>query len=306
MGVLRSLEDALRIEHLPTRCLVGRSRSCDLQLPAGDISSQHAVVQWNGVQWELQDLASRNGTFVDDRRLAQGERAPLRRGARLRFARKLGGWEFIDDAAPEPMARKLVDGRICIGEHGLLAIPDVEHPELTVQAETNGRWVLERGGELSDIIDRTLLQVGADEWRIYLPSPSSDTLDEGGQGLRVADLRLRFAHTVDEEYIELVAFAGERRVDLKARAHHYPLLLLARARAADQAQGVALADQGWLLQERLLEMLKIDITHLNIIIHRGRVQLAQAGVMDAARLVERRQGTRQLRIGVTHLEVVRL
>jgi hypothetical protein len=305
MGALRNLEDAHRVELLPTRCLVGRSRSCDLQLAAGDISSQHAVVQWTGVQWELQDLASRNGTFIDDRRLAHGERVPLRCGARLRFAR-MGSWELVDDGAPEPMARNLVDGRICLGEHGQLAIPDPERPELTLQAETSGRWVLERSGEVTDIIDRMLLLVGADEWRIHLPSPGSATLDESSQGLHIADIRLRFAHTINEEYIELVAFAGERRIDLKARAHHYPLLLLARARAADQAQGVALADQGWLLQERLLEMLKIDMTHLNIIIHRSRAQLAQAGVSDAARLIERRQGTRQLRIGVAHLEIVLL
>ena len=117
---------------------------------------------------------------------------------------------------------------------------------------------------------------------------------------------IAFAHSADEETIELVAFAGERRIDLKARAHHYPLLLLARARVADEAQGVPLADQGWLLQERLLGMLRIDVMHLNISIHRSRMQFAQAGVVDAARLVERRQGTRQVRLGVGRIEMVLL
>lgn len=306
MAVLRHIEDHQRVETLPTRCLIGRSRSCDLPLTAGDISSQHAVVQWTGRQWELQDLASRNGTFIDEHRLAQGERAPLRRGSRLRFARQLGVWELIDDGPPEPMARNIADGRICVGDHGLLAIPDAERPELTLQTESSGRWVLERSGELTDVVDRTLLLVGSEEWRIYLPGPPADTLDEGGEGLCIADLRLRFAHSADEETIELVAFAGERRLDLKARAHHYPLLLLARARVADEAHGVPLADQGWLLQERLLEMLRIDVMHLNISIHRSRMQFAQAGVVDAARLVERRQGTRQVRLGVGRIEIVLL
>lgn len=304
MGALRNLEDVQRVEPLPTRCLVGRSRSCDLQLAAGDISSQHAVLQWTGVHWELQDLASRNGTFIDEHRLAQGERAPLRRGARLRFARQLGGWEFIDDGPPEPMARNTADGRICLGDHGLLAIPDAERPELTLQSESSGRWVLERSGEVSDVLDRSLVQVGAEEWRVYLPGPCSETLDEGGRGPRLADLRLRFTQTMPEGSVDLVASTGERRIDFKTRAHHYLLLLLARARVTDEAQGLPLADQGWVLQERLLELLGVDVTHLNISIHRSRVQFAQAGVADAARLVERRQGTRQVRIGVRGIEIV--
>lgn len=306
MGVLRAIDDAQRVEVLPPRCLIGRSRVCDLHLGARDISSQHAVVQWLGAHWELQDLASRNGTFLNDRRLAPGERAPLRRGDRLRIARQFGDWELLDDAAPTAMARSLIDGRVCIARRGLLALPDAERPEVTIHTGSTDGWLLERDGETREIHDRALVQIGADQWRIYLPSPGAQTFDESGRGLRIADLHLRFAHSIDEEYIELVATAGAQRIDLKARAHHYPLLLLARARAADLAQGVAPPDQGWLLLERLLEMLRIEVSHLNISIHRSRIQLGHAGIADAVRLIERRQGTRQLRIGVSQLEIAPL
>ena len=80
MAVLRGPE---RVLVVPERCLVGRSRSCDLVLSAGDVSGEHAVVQWSADHWELRELGSRNGSFVDGERVAAGERAPLRLGADL-------------------------------------------------------------------------------------------------------------------------------------------------------------------------------------------------------------------------------
>lgn len=124
--------------------------------------------------------------------------------------------------------------------------------------------------------------------------------------VRLADVRLCFAHSSDEEYIELTADAGTGRMDLEARAHNYVLLLLARARLADQARGVAPPNQGWIQQDKLLDMLKIEPAHLNITIHRARLHLARSGLGDATRLVERRKGTRQLRLGVARIEIVRL
>jgi hypothetical protein len=53
-------------------------------------------------------------------------------------------------------------------------------------------------------------------------------------------------------------------------------------------------------------MLKIDDNHLNITIHRARVQFSHLGVIDAASLIERRSSTRQLRLGVGRIELVLL
>ena len=46
--------------------------------------------------------------------------------------------------------------------------------------------------------------------------------------------------------------------------------------------------------------------HLGVYIHRARAQFGRAGVADAAALVERRPGTRLLRIGAAALELVQL
>ncbi len=100
-----------------------------------------------------------------------------------------------------------------------------------------------------------------------------------------------------------MAWAGERRIDLQVRAHHYLLLTLARRRLADRQAGAAAADEGWLRQDDLRAMLRLGEDHLSISIHRARTQLGKAGVADAAAVVERRPGTRLLRIGVAALEV---
>lgn len=291
---------------MPARCLVGRSRACDLMLAEPAVSSQHAVAEWTGSLWQLKDLGSRNGTFVDARRLAANELMPLQEGACIRFGRATNEWVLVDASPPRPMAVNIESGRIELEDSGLLVLPDAEHPELVLHMEGDGRWVSDVHGELATVGDRALLTVADELWRVHLSLAGSGTLDADDHRVRLADLRLCFAHSPNEEYIELTAEAGASRMDLEARAHNYVLLLLARARLADQARGVVPPDQGWIHQEKLLDMLKIEPAHLNITIHRARLHLARSGVSDATRLVERRKGTRQLRLGVARIEIVRL
>ncbi len=305
MGSLRNA-DTQQLMLLPARCLVGRSRACDLILAARDVSSQHAVVQWTGSLWELQDLGSRNYTFVEDRRLAPGERIPLQEGARVRFARVAGDWLLVDAAPPRPMALHLASGRVQLAECGLLMLPDSERPELLLHTGEHSRWSAERDGEVVEVGDRAVLMVAGELWRVHLSLAGSGTQEQDEGQLRLRDLCLRFAHSDDEEYIELTATERSQRIDLQARAHNYLLLLLARVRLTDQARGVPAPDQGWIQQEKLLDMLKIEATHLNITIHRARLHFARSGVSDAASLVERRKGTRQLRLGVETLEIARV
>ena len=70
---------------LSSRCVIGRSPASDLHHTSRLASNTHAEILWQGSTWELRDLGSRNGTFVDDRRLAIGERVIIRRGTRIAF-----------------------------------------------------------------------------------------------------------------------------------------------------------------------------------------------------------------------------
>lgn len=299
--------DGQRLDAIASRCIIGRSRACDLVLDARDVSSEHAALHWSGTAWELEDLGSRNGTFLDGQRLPPRTPRALQRGMSMRFANTLGAWGFVDDAPPRPMAFNLVDRRMVHADTGPLVLPDADAPEVWLRHTDLGQWVAEREDATSARVeDREVLLVGGQPWRLCLPSGESATWQGATAVAGSGPLRLCFRVAADEEYIEVIAICDGREIDLKARAHHYLLLLLARARQADQAAGRPEDQQGWMLQDRLQAMLKVDANSFHVSIHRIRVQLTQAGIPDAARVVERRQGTRQLRLGVADITIERL
>lgn len=296
--LLRADEEVL----LPDRCLVGRSRSCDLVLAGRDVSGEHAVLQWTGAHWQLRDLGSRNGTFVDEQRLAAGAQVRVDEGAALRFGKESSAWTLVDASGPRLMAVALAGGDRRVADGGYLALPGSESPTLAVYQDAAGRWLLEQAGATREVADRDVVDAGAgDLWRLHLPAACAGTWEEAEAPLVVGQLTLRFAVSRDEEHVALLATCGERRIDLQARAHHYVLLTLARRRLQDRRAPEP--DQGWIRQDDLLAMLRISEDHLSISIHRARAQLAKAGIADAAALIQRRPGTRLLRLGVADIEV---
>jgi transcriptional regulator with GAF, ATPase, and Fis domain len=68
---------------------VGRVWLADHGLRDGEVSSQHiGFVRRGGVSW-VEDVGSKNGTWVDGERLAPNDKVPLRDGAVLRIGRTL-------------------------------------------------------------------------------------------------------------------------------------------------------------------------------------------------------------------------
>jgi pSer/pThr/pTyr-binding forkhead associated (FHA) protein len=66
-----------RVPRFVDKIVVGRGRSCDVVVPDPSISKQHAYLARTDGGAVVQDAGSRNGTFVNGRRLAAGERAGL-------------------------------------------------------------------------------------------------------------------------------------------------------------------------------------------------------------------------------------
>lgn len=306
VGLLRCL-DGDAVMALPGRCLIGRGPTCDLVLPQKNVSGQHAALEWNGGAWEIRDLGSRNGTYVDDRRLAADGRCNLVRDARLRFGRESPTWILADTSPPVAMA---CDGATRVwrfAEGGYLSLPSPEDHECSIYPLPDGSWVVETGSETRPLEDRSMLTTSdGSVWRVYLPVSLLSTMKEGDLPRMLAFTRMRFRHSLDEEQVEMTGFLGDARLDFHIRAHHYPLLLLARRRLADRRSGLAEPDQGWVSVDDLLQMLGMSEPHLNISIHRARTALSQAGILDAASLIERRTRTRRIRIGVQDLTIERL
>lgn len=68
-----------------TRLVVGRDADADIVVPDGSVSRRHAILRRTGEAFTIEDLGSRNGTHVDGRPLAKGERAELSPGRRVRL-----------------------------------------------------------------------------------------------------------------------------------------------------------------------------------------------------------------------------
>jgi len=75
---------------------IGRTADNTIALPGSHVSRQHAIVRChNGFQYQLMDLGSRNGTYVNDQRVIMP--VTLESGARVRIA----NYELVFDQTPD-------------------------------------------------------------------------------------------------------------------------------------------------------------------------------------------------------------
>ncbi len=77
--------------------IVGRHSEAEVRLPLPDVSRRHCRIVHNGEKWEIIDLESLNGVWVNDRGV---ERAVLNHGDRIR----LGGFTFMVDLSTQACA----------------------------------------------------------------------------------------------------------------------------------------------------------------------------------------------------------
>ncbi len=301
-----------RVQHLESEHFVGRAFTCNLRLTPSYVSAQHARLRWTKHRWELRDLGSSNGTFLNGERLEPRADHVARQGANLAFGSLDERWEMVDDAAPPVMAVLIDGGDPIVMEGDLLALPSPEEPSATIYratpahgAGTSG-WVIEDANHtVAPLANRQVFECGGRLWRFCCP--------EELETYRIplsSEIALRYAHLVftvshDEERVHARLRAGARSVDLGARAHHYLLVTLARRRIEDAKNGHAEAVCGWVDHEDLSRDPRMTPPQLNIDVFRIRKQFSAAGVVDAAGIIERRPLTRQLRIGVERLTVVR-
>jgi hypothetical protein len=297
---------------LLSRHVVGRSRLADLHMTEPTVSGEHAVLRWTGREWELHDLGSRNGTSVDGRRLAPGERVTIQLGAVISFGQADNAWRLTDDTPPTIMA-SADDGEPVCARNDLLALPSDDDPEAVVYRDPSGHWVVEQGGETARIADRATVRAGGRNYLLRVPDVIAPTWDNSSPAPHLATLTLQFSVSRDEEYVALTARGDHHVIDLGARAHHNVLLMLARSRLEDRKARAAASErgaappessEGWVYQDELAEQLAIDETHLNVAVFRCRRQLAEAGIIGAASIIERRRPTRELRLGVPRIEIV--
>lgn len=301
LGTLEELGTGRRVA-LSSRFLVGRHPSCDARPTDARVSSEHAVVRWTEGRWELRDLGSRNGTFVDGKRLPPGQRVPLGVGTSFLLGGSAVGYTLIDGAPPVPSARHVRSGQMREANHRVLSLPDDDEPAVTIFEDPSGRWLLD-GEERTEVVDdRSVVSVRGEDWLLDLPSVGEITL-EVASAVSLDGALVRFVVTRDEEHVE-VSLAHEGGViELPPRSFHYLLLTLARQRLAEAE--LPEEERGWVDRDTLCRMLAVDPLKLNVDVCRARKQLAATGVLGAAEIVARRATTGQLRLGAARILVER-
>jgi FHA domain len=303
MGKIRN-RTTEQTRQLEAEHVVGRASTCALRLGERFVSAQHGSLRWTGSHWELRDLASTNGTYLDGERITPCEHHHLRLGSRISFGRREPEWELVDPSPPVIMATPLDDGDPVLLDEELIAIPSTEEPRATIYRAADGSWILEQSMSAAPITDQQVFAVDDKNWKFChthtLYKTSLTSLIE----VEVRELSLSFDVSRDEEYVRLRASGGVHKFDLGAHSYHYLLLTLARRRLADLEEGVADPSSGWVYQEDLSHDPSMAPPQLNLDVFRLRKQFATLGIVDAANIVERRPRTRQLRIGTARLQII--
>ena len=285
---------------LTARTLIGRVRHVTLWLDRPHVSSEHAIIHWSGNAWELKDLGSRNGTFVDGKRIDPGVAVALKIGSVIGFGGPMEEWTVDDVSPPVLNALDLERDTFHEAENGLLSLPPEGPPELSIYQDQLGRWVGETAeGDAEPVSDLSVVTAGGRSFRLSLPEADQGTPLVGLPSLEV--MTLRFDVPRNQEHIQLTLVYPGGELELEPREHAYLLLLLAEARIDDAETPES--DRGWVDRDELAKMVGVSVPVLHVLVHRARVQFAEHGIPSAAAVIGVRRGGR--RLGMERVEIVR-
>lgn len=296
MAVLRNGESDVYLQALH---VFGRNAAkADTLLSDSDASQIHAIISWSGQAWEITDL-SRNGTFLDGKRLEANTRTPLRVGQTIRCAlQNESEWQVISLMAPCPMLLPVSGTKQAIVLTNFQLLPNEDRPVTSIHFSNACQWMLDDLDGTRAINDGDQVHVDGKVWRLALPKPLGTTMAVTHHAISAPVLpTFDFLVSQNEEHIRLSAQFGGKEIDFGERAHHYSLLTLARRRFADHQRGLDALAQGWLGVDQLSKMLGIEPSHLNIQLFRARSQImgAQREEHTLPDLIERRRGEVRLR-----------
>lgn len=297
--------DGTRSCLLMTEHLVGRGPQCALRLSGGYVSTQHALIRWDGHAWEVLDRGSRNGTQLNGVVLEPGRGYRLLRDALITFGHADERWVLVDAGEPQTMAVSLDTGQALLGNQGLIGLPSSKQPECTLYLAPDGLWKIEQpNGEVEELSDGQIIDCAGRKFRFCCPSSNSaiETLSLAHQ--RVVPT-LHFAVSSDEDFVELTLEYPERRVPLGSRSHNYLMLTLARQMLADRAANLPEASCGWMDKDELADGFKMTPQQVDGEVFRIRKHFTQHGLPESTTIIERRPRTKQIRLGLTVLRIER-
>ncbi|HND30540.1 MAG TPA: FHA domain-containing protein [Myxococcota bacterium] len=277
--------------------LIGRARSMQTVLANPEVSTQHLSITWTGTEWVLRDLASRNGSWVNGRKLTPGEQVSLRAGAALGVGSAVEQLTLVDDRPPFAFAASGSD--IVEGEAAFLALPSADDPLVLVELDGEQGWVRVSGEERSPVESGMQVEVAGSPWTLSLPDVVARTIDAGSGSS--GGVGLRFRVSGNEEYVEITVTLRGATHRLTPRTYHDILLNLARTRLDDAE--LPPGEQGWVYTTDLMKMSAISSNQLYVGLHRIRKEFEAIDTVLGATLIERRSTSHQVRLAVGDLGV---
>lgn len=279
----------------------GRAPDCRLRDNSAYVSHVHAELRWNGNRWQVQDLGSRNGTWVDGRRLSAGVAQVVGKGSLIAIGRPENRWELVDDLPPTSMALR-ADGRLVEAVSGLLALPSSDDPVITIYKNPEGDWVVDTEEGSDSVTDGDKLIVQGKVWTIHLPEDRVQTITRIDGAPTPTNIRL-VIEVAGGEILQMSMLHEGRTLDVQGRASQGLLIYLAEQRLADKAARRPKEEQGWRNQVKVQILLDLTGNALNVAIFRLRQTFAKAGLTEASGVIERRNGPRELRLGIADVKL---
>jgi hypothetical protein len=285
--------------------LIGRGPQCALRLTPKYVSTQHAVIRWSGNGWELIDRASRNGTRLNGETVEPGRAYRMVRGSVVSFGHPEQRWSLSDASEPQAMVLALDSGKVRVENFGMIGIPSTDNPEVTLFKDADGIWRMEDSeGTVVGLRNGQTFESGGQSYIFSCPISNDLTVSVGSTVPR-APPTLKFVVSSDEDFVELSMEYESKSVALGSRAHNYLLLTLARQRLADVAEQIAPASCGWMDKDQLASGLRMTPQQIDGEIFRIRRHFASHGVAESSSIIERRERTRLIRLGLDRLLVQR-
>lgn len=295
------------MHELTAETSVGRATEARLRLAHGHVSLQHASLRWRERgAWELRDLQSKNGTFVNGQRVPAGSPVELEVGAELTFGAAAETWVVEDVSPPRPMLLRLDgEGEPIFLRDSFIGLPSLEEPSVSLFRGDNGQWQIDSRERVGPLEDGDLITIGAEHWRCCLPTSPDDTEVAGGaSGLfTLAELQLELDVSPRGDDVGLTLHGNGRDVRLGQKACHALLLTLARGRLGLEGGPPGAGTDGWVPVSALLDLLHVSEQRLNVDIFRIRQGLKAAGVVDAIAIIERDTPQRQVRLAIADVVI---
>jgi hypothetical protein len=311
--VLRGEEvvHARPLGHAPLH--VGRAATNDLVLADHRISSRHAVIWIDGGEVRVEDLGSRNGTFVNEKAakgptaVANGDRIRLGTDTVLRVvgtpelaAVQLGGaleLEDLDAGVRVPLRSDRF--RIGSAEDADLRLADGPDRAATLLVHDSGEvWLGTDDDEHPVSVGEVFTVAGR---RLCLREIAGTTRTEAVEATRYP-YRLKVTlqgPTGPEALLEEPATGRAYRIDTENRATL--LWLLARQQVRDRAEGRGEAEAGWCDDDAVVTGVwgrgkdRLDPNNYHVLVCRLRKELRDAG-FDGW-FIEKRKKHIRLRLG---------